>query len=104
MLVSRRTWGVVERRHAGDAASVGVPVVRGREAAGRGEVYDPAPPAFVDPGIPGGWVVIVLSPSWLALAGGFLGIRHRWKELLVFSLAAPYVLAIIGVFAILAAD
>jgi hypothetical protein len=39
-----------------------------------------------------------------ALGRGFLGIWHRWKGLLMFSLTAPYLLAIIGVFAILALD
>ena len=42
--------------------------------------------------------------SRLALVAGFLAIRHEWDGLFVFSLTAPYVLAVLGVFAILAID
>jgi hypothetical protein len=76
----------------------------GAMAAGGGEVYDPPPPAFVDPGIPGGWEVIAAIPTLIAGVGGFLGIRLRWRGLSVFALWAPFLLAIMGVFAILAID
>jgi hypothetical protein len=104
MLVSRRTWVWWSLGTLATLPASAFLWFVGAMAAGGGEIYDPPPPAFVDPGIPGGWVVIALSPTWLALACGFLGIRHRWKELFVFALTAPYLLAIIGAFAILAID
>lgn len=76
----------------------------GAMSAGGGEVYDPPAPAIVDPGIPGVWVAIALAPTWLALVGGFLAIRSEWNGLFVFSLTAPYVVALLGAFAILAID
>ena len=76
----------------------------GAMSAGGGEVYDPPAPGIVDPGIPGVWVTIALAPTWLALVGGFLAIRRERDGLFVFSLTAPYVVAVLGVFAILAID
>jgi hypothetical protein len=73
-------------------------------AAGGGEIYDPPPPAFVDPGIPGGWELIAASPTLLALVGGFIGIRWHRRGLFVFALSAPFVLVVLGVFSILAID
>jgi hypothetical protein len=64
----------------------------------------PPAPRIVDSGIPGMWVAIALAPTWLALVGGFLAIRRERDGLFVFSLTAPYVVAVLGAFAILAID
>jgi hypothetical protein len=104
MRVSRRTWAWwIVGTLATLPASAFLWFV-GAMGAGGGEVYDPPAPAILDPGIPGVWVAIALAPTWLALAGGFLAIRSEWNQLFVFSLTAPYVMAALGVFAILAID
>jgi hypothetical protein len=76
----------------------------GAMAAGGGEAYDPPAPALVDPGIPGAWLVVSVAPTWLAAVGGFLAIRSHRRGLFAFTLAAPYVVALLGAFAILAID
>jgi hypothetical protein len=102
--VSRRTWiWWIVGTLATLPASASLWFV-GAMSAGGGEDYDPPAPGIVDPGIPGVWVAIALVPTWLALGGGFLAIRREWGGLFVFSLTAPYVVALLGVFAILAID
>jgi hypothetical protein len=105
MPLSRRTWAFWIVGSLATLPASGLLWLVGAMAAGGGEIYDPPPPpAFVDPGFPGAWVLIALSPTLLALVGGYLGIRHRWNELFMFALTAPYLLALIGVVAILAID
>ena len=104
MRYSRRIWAFWIVGILASLPASGLLWFVGAMAAGGGEIYDPPPPAFVDPGIPAAWVLIALSPTLLALVGGYLGIRHRWNELFVFALTAPYLLAIIGAVAILAID
>ena len=91
-------------RGVGDSAGVGAPVVRRRDERRRRRGLRSPAPTIVDSGIPGVWVAIALVPTWLALAGGLLAIRREWDGLFVFSLTAPYVVALLGVFAILAID
>jgi hypothetical protein len=76
----------------------------GAMSAGGGEIYDPPPPFFVDPGFPGGWAMLASLPTAIAAIGGFVAIRRQRRGLLTFALCAPFVLVLLGIFAILAID
>jgi hypothetical protein len=104
MRVSRGTWAWWTVGTLATLPASAILWFIGAMTAGGGEDYDPPAPAIVDPGIPGVWVAIALAPTWLALVGGFLAIRSEWHGLFVFSLTAPYVVALLGAFAILAID
>jgi hypothetical protein len=76
----------------------------GAMSAGGGEIYDPPPPFFVDLGIPGGWEAIACAPTVVGGVVGYVALRRRSRGLVVTALMAAFVVAAVGIFAILAID
>jgi hypothetical protein len=101
---SRRRWGIWIVTTLATLPASALLWFVGAMAAGGGEIYDPPPPVFVDPGVPGGWELIAASPTLIALVGGFIGLHRRRPGLFAFAMAAPFMLVVLGVLAILAID
>ena len=102
--LSARRWGVwLAVTFATLPASACLWFIGGMSAGG-GEIYDPPPPFFVDPGVRGGWEAIACAPTVVGAAIGYVALRRRSRGLVVTALIAAFVVAAVGIFAILAID